>query len=288
MRIIFSRKGFDSTAGGVASPIFPSGKVISLPIPVFGDNESFHTYDEITIGDSCLGPIVSELTNNKISGGHFLHLDPDLYPESVKRPDGWRPIFGQAGSAEAHLQNQGVGPGDIFLFYGWFNQLVPDVRPYRYAKQDQGMHVIFGWLQVDQHLPVRKREEIPDWASKHQHCLRTPHDKKDFIYTSTPRLKVDSVLRDVPGGGVFKRYNDALCLSETKQPSNTRSTWELPLWFHSSGRRHLSYHSRDSQWEEKGKHVLLQTVGRGQEFVLDCDEYPEAIKWLAGILSLAA
>ncbi len=33
MKIILSRKGFDSSAGGVPSPIFPDGGLLSLPIP---------------------------------------------------------------------------------------------------------------------------------------------------------------------------------------------------------------------------------------------------------------
>lgn len=37
MKIILSRKGFDSSAGGVASPILPGGEMISLPIPETGD-----------------------------------------------------------------------------------------------------------------------------------------------------------------------------------------------------------------------------------------------------------
>jgi len=32
-KIILSRKGFDSANGGMASPIFPDGRLISLPIP---------------------------------------------------------------------------------------------------------------------------------------------------------------------------------------------------------------------------------------------------------------
>jgi hypothetical protein len=33
--------------------------------------------------------------------------------------------------------------------------------------------------------------------------------------------------------------------------------------------------------------VMLTAVGRGQEFVLDCDHYPEAISWVADLLKLA-
>jgi len=30
--------------------------------------------------------------------------------------------------------------------------------------------------------------------------------------------------------------------------------------------------------------VPLQTVGIGQEFVLDCDDYPEAVDWVVDLL----
>ncbi len=33
MKVILSRKGMDSTSGGIASPILPDGTLLSLPIP---------------------------------------------------------------------------------------------------------------------------------------------------------------------------------------------------------------------------------------------------------------
>ncbi|MGO9273044.1 MAG: hypothetical protein ACLQOO_22875, partial [Terriglobia bacterium] len=33
MKVIFSRKGFDAEAGGVASPILPDKRLCSIPIP---------------------------------------------------------------------------------------------------------------------------------------------------------------------------------------------------------------------------------------------------------------
>ena len=33
MKLILSRKGFDSQSGGCPSPIFPNGTLYSLPIP---------------------------------------------------------------------------------------------------------------------------------------------------------------------------------------------------------------------------------------------------------------
>ena len=42
----------------------------------------------------------------------------------------------------------------------------------------------------------------------------------------------------------------------------------------------LSYHGRPNRWQLMDDSVQLQTVGRGQEFVLDTDHYPEALTWL--------
>ena len=41
MKIILSRKGFDSSNGGISSPILPDGTLLSLPIPGKFDNLSF-------------------------------------------------------------------------------------------------------------------------------------------------------------------------------------------------------------------------------------------------------
>ena len=41
MKIILSRKGFDSGSGGCPSPILPDGRLISLPIPVEGERLSY-------------------------------------------------------------------------------------------------------------------------------------------------------------------------------------------------------------------------------------------------------
>lgn len=81
----------------------------------------------------------------------------------------------------------------------------------------------------------------------------------------------------VPGGGVFPRLHDALVLTE---PGKSRSNWSLPACFYPAGRTPLTYHGDKSRWKLEGEKVLLRSVGRGQEFVLDCDEYPEVLDWL--------
>ena len=45
MKIILSRKGFDSANGGIVSPIFEDGTMVSFPIP--SDDED--TYDSLYV-----------------------------------------------------------------------------------------------------------------------------------------------------------------------------------------------------------------------------------------------
>ena len=63
MRLILSRKGFDSAAGGVPSPIFEDGTMLSLPIPERGSGT---TYDELRWGGRPLGGLVEPLTRMRV------------------------------------------------------------------------------------------------------------------------------------------------------------------------------------------------------------------------------
>ena len=112
MKLILSRKGFDSAAGGVPSPIFPDGRMLSLPIP---DNiKSGTKYVDIFYNGKSLGPLIEQLASKVKS---HAHLDPDLVKESLQsREDGWHPIFGQSGAAQGHLHNNDISTGDLFLF----------------------------------------------------------------------------------------------------------------------------------------------------------------------------
>ena len=75
MRIILSRKGFDSSSGGCSSPIFPDGSMISLPIP---DKRSPIRYRDLTWRERNLGDVVAKLTHGKQRNEYRAHLDPDL------------------------------------------------------------------------------------------------------------------------------------------------------------------------------------------------------------------
>ena len=285
MKIILSRKGFDSSSGGVASPIFQSGQICSLPIPDHStDNQQLPRYQDLITGDVCVGSLVQELTRGRISADRTPHLDPDLDYNSVPRKAGWKPIFGQADAAERHLQKNDVGEGDVFLFFGWFRQVELIAGAYRYIRDAPDLHVIFGWLQIERRIPVGKDEEIPDWASDHAHCAREKHGNPDVIYTSTDKMHLPSISINRSGAGVFHRFDQRLCLT---MPGQNRSVWQLPRWLClEDGKQGLSYHRSAARWTLQEDCTRLRSVGRGQEFVLDCNEYPQAVGWLKGILDL--
>lgn len=114
MKIILSRKGFDSANGGIVSPIFEDGAMISFPIP----SNDVDTYDSLYYNGVRYSQILHDL---RYKGGDHCHVDPDLDSERrVKNIDGWFPAFGQRNAAATYLKNIGVAQGDIFLFFGNF------------------------------------------------------------------------------------------------------------------------------------------------------------------------
>lgn len=113
-KVILSRKGFDSQAGGKPSPIYKN-KFCSIPIP---EVNSGINYDDLIFepGASYL-KLLLDLDVNYFTE---CHLDPDINPDLIKRPD-WRPIFGQSDGAATRLKE--VGKDSLFLFYGWFKEI---------------------------------------------------------------------------------------------------------------------------------------------------------------------
>jgi hypothetical protein len=231
-----------------------------------------------------LGSIVSMLTGKQING---VHLDPDLRYESRPRKDGWLPMFGQTGGAQAHLEKQGVRDGDVFLFFGWFRQTVRKSSVLQYDRRGEDVHAIFGWLQIGRIFkPSREKSRIPEWACEHPHVSGADGRKENnTLYVASPRLTMPGLKRALPGGGAFPKLSPALRLTVH---GYTRSTWRLPAWFYpSAGRPALSCHSKPTRWSRDSTGVLLKSVARGQEFVLDCEHYPKSLAWLRDIFANA-
>ena len=281
MRLILSRKGFDSTFGKVPSPIFPDGRMLSLPIP---SEASPIKYADVNWGGQKIGPIVSTLTRGRIASDARAHLDPDLRPDSLPRQPEWRPLFGQTAGAQGHLRNMGVRGGDIFLFFGLFRKVVVRAEIIEWDKASPSIHAIWGWMQIDKILPVDNTDFAAyGWAKYHPH-LNWGADRNNVLYVARESLILDGVNHgDIPGAGVFPRFSDNLRL--TAKCMST-SVWDLPGWiFPAKGQPPLSYHGESTRWTRDGDRTILRTVGKGQEFVLDCAKYPESISWIASLLT---
>ena len=66
MKIILSRKGFDSEYGKQPSPIFPNGTMLSLPIYAEPPDESTVTYNDLSYSSTeSIGDVLSYLKARK-------------------------------------------------------------------------------------------------------------------------------------------------------------------------------------------------------------------------------
>ena len=280
MRLILSRKGFDAAYGGIASPILPDGRLCPLPIP---DETSPYRYDALSVAGERLEKLLADLRPKRMEPLVYAHLDPDLDRGSMERPAGWRPMLGQTGTAQSHLSNQGVGVGDLFLFFGWFREVqVVDGR-YRYVANSPGRHVIYGWLQVGAQFAVKEPDNAPEWVRDHVHFRRErPKHRNETVYVSAERLLLPGCSVSLPGGGLLPQYRPSLCLTAA---GCSRSVWRLPGWFGpGEGKRPLSYHGNVGRWAQDGADVILRAASRGQEFVLQGEDYPDMGEWVLGWL----
>lgn len=284
MKIVFSRKGFDQESGATASPIMPDGAPVSLPIP--RNRGRTYSYDDLFFNDRSLSSIIRELKRGRFTIEDHAHADPDLDEGRLPRKQGWRPVFGQTGNDQSHLEYEGVGVGDLFLFYGWFRHAETSAGgSLRYVRPRRDLHVIFGWLQVGEVLPIsgRSAEGLPEWLREHPH-VATPDafDLNNTVYVAADRLTLGGNALPFPGGGTFSRFAPALSLTWNDSPN--RSLWDLPRWFHPGpDKPPLSRHEAPWRWSFDEHRTILQSVPRGQEFVLDAQHYPEALDWIRAL-----
>lgn len=258
MKIIFSRKGFDSSYGGGASPIMPNDDLVSLPIPA-ADNEEGVMYSDVHYQDRNYLELMQDL-QVKLPDNGLCHLDPDLIREARPRLSGWHGAFGQQGAAQSHLQNEGVGVGDLFLFFGSFKRTRMD-EPLRFEK-DHVRHVIFGYLKIGAVLRPHQ-DPVDACYNSHPHLQnKERYQKQNALY----------VARSEADYGTFK-YSDELVLTKKGYP---KSIWSLPNFFTPNGEKKFSRHA-DKKFDLHDDHVMLQTVGIGQDFVIGNNA--EAAAW---------
>lgn len=184
--------------------------------------------------------------------------------------------------------NHNVCEGDLFLFFGWFRKVDMVNGTIRYLADAQNIHALFGWLQIGAiYHPGTVGNEPPQWSSNHPHVRDKDRrkSKNNTLYVASKQLILTGLKRPVAGGGIFRQFSPCLQLTE---PEKQRSIWRLPASFYPvRGAPPLSYHSDIRRWSRDRRGVLLHTVRRGQEFVLDCKFYPQVLSWLIDIFQIA-
>jgi len=199
MKVILSRKGFDSSNGGVVSPIFEDGEMISLPIP----SHDKDVYSELQYKGMPYSGILEDL---HYKGGEHCHVDPDLdMGRRAKAIENWVPAFGQIDAAAQYLKNIGIREGDLFLFFGNFHRVEKCDGHYRYVRRtgdfyrDRDLQVIWGYLQVGEIIDDPAEQEKLWW---HPHaCEERRSNRTNVIFKAAERLSLD---KSKPGAGLLQ------------------------------------------------------------------------------------
>ncbi|KKL54562.1 hypothetical protein LCGC14_2264180 [marine sediment metagenome] len=231
MKLILSRKGFNSTYGGYPSPILPDNTLLSLPIPnrrfVKKEKQQLYFNEEIyspikykdlkipylirkslashDVNINTYQDLIDQLLQGKDIKDNgkkhpkfepwYCHLDPDLIQEVLPREKNWRPLFGQVKGAQKELENQKVEINDLFLFFGWFRRTVIENGKLKYDHSDKrGKHVIFGYLQIDDKLTIKDKIKIQSWMKPHPHLGKELWNAiNNTLYVARPTLSWGSM-----------------------------------------------------------------------------------------------
>jgi len=306
MKVVFSRKGFDTTYGGTPSPILPDGTMISVPIPAdknYGPPYSdLQYFDSRTKRQNSFLQLMKSLGKNQYKyqkrkytfSKSRAHLDPDLRQESLglrtRQSQDWRGTIGINGDFAEGFRHEGIGKNDLFLFFGWFQRTKLDGKAgIRWDCEDeagQKKHVLFGYLQIDRKLDVDKTDsdQIPPWLNNHPHIRAKgdPDYSPNVMYIARKELKLDRRMdRKIPGWGTF-RYDqkaeetEKVRLTLTK-PGYSMSRWDLPFPKTVHPRR-LSKISHIPKWRAG----YFKSPCIGQEFSFD--ENNSVRKWAEDLI----
>ncbi|MFA6184503.1 MAG: hypothetical protein WC682_05425 [Parcubacteria group bacterium] len=273
MKVVLSRKGFDSTAGSYPSPVI-DGIPLSLPIP---DNKDKIKYSDLIYknGKSYFD-LMTDLGMDKYDKNSICHLDPDLKFDILEKRENtieWRGTLGQMAQAQKHLENKGVGRNDLFLFFGWFKETENKngkINFKRNSKYPDGFHLIFGYLEIGEIIKTATQDP-PLWLQNHPHFSRegVRKDKSNTVYIAKKKL---ALRQNQAGFGIFK-FSEKLILTKEGHP---KSHWDIDK-IKELRNLSISYHAPQS-WKED----YFQSAGRGQEFVIEENERSK--KWAENLL----
>ena len=252
----------------------------SLPIP--GDDDEVPIrYRDLNHGNINIGQVVEDLTRGRHGAWDLAGLDPDVRPDAIPRHNDWRGLFGQTWTSQPTWQINAWGR-EMYscssASSGRCRKLVP-VGALSGAPPE--LQILWGWLQIEQVCRVDeiRHEEKFDWATYHCH-FSWSGDPRNTLYVATHGLDLNETVT-TPGAGVFPQFDERLVLT---RPGGTASQWRLPRWFYPDGGKTPLTHFPRELWRRDGGFAYAQRRGPGQEFVLDLEQYPEAMGWLSGLV----
>ena len=220
MKVILSRKGFDSSNGGILSPIMEDGTPISFPIPS-NDKDSF---DDLVYCGQSYAKILQDLNYKENPLYPNCHVDPDLTMDRRKFAiDNWRPIFGQVSSSAIYLMNTvKVEVGDLFLFFGNYHKVICNNGKYQYIRKtgdfysDNDLQLIWGYMQVGNIIRDAEEQQKYQW---HPHAFWDfTKEKSNVMFVASEKLSFNT---NMPGAGVLKFREDRVLTAK----NCNKATW---------------------------------------------------------------
>ena len=222
MKIILSRKGFDSANGGIVSPIMEDGTLISFPIP----SDDKDNFEDLIYGGQSYTKILQDLKYKEHPKYHNCHLDPDLTIDRRKNKiDGWCPIFGQVNSSAVYLlENVKVEIGDLFLFFGNYHKVRCIDGNYQYIKKtgdfysDNDLQLIWGYMQVGKIIKEPEEQRKYSWHPHSSDSYRTKGCHSNVMFMASDKLSFNE---NMPGAGVLKFREDRVLTAK----NCNKATW---------------------------------------------------------------
>ena len=126
------------------------------------------------------------------------------------------------------------------------------------------------------------------WARHHPHLSGGCRGDHNTVYDASTKLDLgsDDDRRGVAGWGVFPSFDLAT------GPDRPKRHWRVAvasatvvLSRRQQAAPDLPRQRPRSAGDTTPDHAYLRSVGRGQEFVLNLDHYPEAVGWLADLVN---
>lgn len=160
MKVVLSRKGFDSSYGGCASPILQDGTMLSLPIP----GKSNTLYLDLSYKGYNYDDIWKSLaTKSKYHENWQCHLDPDIRENIIiKGIDDWKPAFGQEAAAQGVVLTKEDQPKrTVWKLLPW---MINNTITYNMSGIDLENQQ-FNSAYRGQEFVVSENDEVIEWAA---------------------------------------------------------------------------------------------------------------------------